>query len=195
MCLFLRWQACILEGRPGQRNWAMCGVVGWPNLLGKALTHTAHSTILPSHPRSLATSHAAPLCSFLLPSAATGVHFTNIVSQSDVVSFLDQHAAQLGPALLGTSLEGLGLRPRSVVAVPSDMPAIHAFRAVRDSGVGCAGVVELHRWGGVQACLCRFCLVFYGVLCWGLGCGGGVAFEGCEWGRGGVRRERSEGGA
>ena len=43
-------------------------------------------------------------------------------------------------------MTGLAAYDLHQVAVPSDMPAIHAFKAVLDSHVGCAGIVDLRRW-------------------------------------------------
>ncbi|GAB4817789.1 hypothetical protein N2152v2_004835 [Parachlorella kessleri] len=82
--------------------------------------------------------------------AAAGVHVTNIVSQTDIVAFLDKQRDSLKP-LLDRSLTEAGLQPKPVLCVPAVMPAINAFKAVLGSHVGCAGVVDLHRHGALVA--------------------------------------------
>jgi len=50
-------------------------------------------------------------------------HITNIISQSDVVRWLQQHQASLG-ALKGTTAQQLGWADKQIKSLPARTPAI-----------------------------------------------------------------------
>jgi hypothetical protein len=54
---------------------------------------------------------------------------THVISQSDVVQFLNKHIEELGP-LADASLQQLGLASKAVVCVPGEMSTINAFASM-----------------------------------------------------------------
>jgi len=68
---------------------------------------------------------------------------TGIVSQSDVIRFIDTHAEELGE-ILDHTIENFGLYDRngSVVTINSDMLALEAFDVMFQENLSCVGIVD-----------------------------------------------------
>ena len=73
----------------------------------------------------------------------------NIVSQSDVIRYIDKHTAELPAKLLASTVEDLFLGGNAsahqrgkVLVVPSTIPAIQALAKLHEAGVSALGVVS-----------------------------------------------------
>eukprot|EP00775_Hariotina_reticulata_P010491 gene10491-10650_t len=81
-----------------------------------------------------------------------GISITHVISQSDVVQFLNKHIEELG-SLADASLQQLGLASKAVVCVPGEMSTINAFASMVANRVSCVGVISHSHGGGLAASL------------------------------------------
>eukprot|EP00471_Norrisiella_sphaerica_P013224 CAMPEP_0184503394 /NCGR_PEP_ID=MMETSP0113_2-20130426/51868_1 /TAXON_ID=91329 /ORGANISM="Norrisiella sphaerica, Strain BC52" /LENGTH=179 /DNA_ID=CAMNT_0026892887 /DNA_START=620 /DNA_END=1159 /DNA_ORIENTATION=- len=66
-----------------------------------------------------------------------------IITQSDVLNYLDQHKSEIGPTI-DAKIEDLGLYDpkKGVVTVTSDTVAMDAFQKMFKDGLSCVGIVD-----------------------------------------------------
>lgn len=92
-------------------------------------------------------TEASESCAELNVEVTEPLQVQNIVSQSDVLRYLERHK-HLFDDILSTPVAELQLAEKSVVCVPADMTAVHAFASMFAFHVTSVGVVD-NRNGGV----------------------------------------------
>lgn len=79
-----------------------------------------------------------------------GIRITHVVSQTDIIRFLQKHMSSLGP-LTSLTLDDLGLAYKPVICVPADMPTINALATMQVNRVLAVGVISHAHHGALVA--------------------------------------------